>query len=481
MQTQIQYTNVPGTYVQFDETFAVRGLTGMPRSVNVFAPMTANASGTAGQRTLAISAGQAQSALGRKSIGAQMVATALAVPSQVPVYFIPVADAAGTAAQYTLTVTDNGNDKDNGLLRLNITGTELRVEVAQHSASTVAENIANAINASTQPFSAAPSNGDVVITLNHEGELGNGLHISASGSNAYLSYAVTQTQQGAGNPLLQPLLANYPQTQLTKIVSPYSDQANIDALRSELAHRWDYQNQRDGRLFYGNTATLENALLAITETHRANSAQIVEVLAIGSASAPWAVAAEATANIELQAATDTAIPYRMELDGISAPADHQVPNDSQLNQLIGAGYTVAMPNGAGNMQLVKTVTTYTTDSSGATANPDLQILEKVETVSFWRWHQNNQFNAQYIGKFKIGKDADGEPGPRTLTESKMHTILVEHYREFVDAELMTNIEQYAKQTKVEIGQGGDRFDTIQHINPIEQLNVIATTAALRNN
>jgi phage tail sheath gpL-like len=498
--TSIPITLVPGAAIQFDPRNAVRGLTGMPRSINVIGQPLASAPIARGFRQLITSNTQAVALAGAGSLLASMLLAALRNAGNLPVYAIALDDDAGSASQWEVqfNIDDPVEGPSIGEFVRYIGATSLngRVRIAVNAddtGDTLAQSFVDAVNDNPNlNVTAAVDGADTskaVLTAKWVGATANQITINQGldlGRNepdaAGLTVITTQPVISVGNPDISAAFAATEDDHMTKLVSPYLDEANLRTLEAELDRRWQYNSQRDGRAIFavGNTDTGATAadLIAWANNGR-NSHQVAALGIAGSATPHFVIAADVASAIEASANKDPAVAFEgLPLRSTLPPNSNHRFSETERHQLLAAGVSTFNVDAAGLVRIERMVTMYTENEVGA-LDTAYQDLNTVEVLSFWRWSQNNDIRRELRG-FKLAEDGDSfgpEAGP-VMTPERMRSWLIGHYQKFVSAGIMENLSHYKDQLIVlRNSEDPNRLDTEQQPNTMNQLRFVGTNAA----
>jgi len=156
----------------------------------------------------------------------------------VEVWTCPLADnGSGVPADAEISIT--GPASANGTLTVSIGDRIISVSVANAATATnIATALAAAINADLDcMFTATSSSGDVTLTCRHDGLFGNDYQVFLNpritdSTPAGLTVSVTQSANGANNPVLTTALGNLGDKFYTVIVCPYNDSTSTTAIKN---------------------------------------------------------------------------------------------------------------------------------------------------------------------------------------------------------------------------------------------------------
>ena len=228
----------PGQYFEFNTKLAVRTLPANAQKVLIVAPMLATGSLAALTATSVFSADEAAVYFGFGSVAHLMVVAAINTYAYLDLTVIGVSDAvAGQAASGTLTLT--GPASSQGVVSLWVGNTRVDVAVsAADTATVIAAAMKTAIdNQPELPVTAAVAAGVLTLTAKNKGAAGNGIRLRAQTTASGTTTAVAAMAGGDIDPDIAPALANVVAAGHNIIISPFSTQTTLTALRTMRAPR----------------------------------------------------------------------------------------------------------------------------------------------------------------------------------------------------------------------------------------------------
>ncbi len=289
------------------------------------------------------------------------------------VWLLPIQDPSG-GAPATATIVIVGTATANGTLSIYLADRLIAVGVASgQSATTIAANVAAAINAGTYPVTATASAGTVTLTSRHKLAAMNGLSLMLNylGSVANeaipagLTVSVAAFSGGTGVPDLSGVAAALGTMDFDFPICGYMDVASrtaITALMSDTTGRWSYMSQLYGGTWLADVDTDSNML---TFGGTMNDQHMAIWGAYGTTTAPWDVAAAATAIVVPQIVGQPNIPLtNLAVPGIAAPPVGYLPSFSTEQSLLVAGISLLTWDRTGMCRIIRAVTTYQTNSFG---------------------------------------------------------------------------------------------------------------------
>lgn len=470
---------VPGQFIEIDHTKAVRGLPGMPRRILLLGQRLATGTVAAEVLTRVSRKEDGINYFGRGSMLAQMVEASLRVNPYTETWALALDDlVAGVKATGTITLT--GPATAAGTLYVYVGGRRMAVAVAAAAtAAQVATSITTAINADADCAAAAAAvDGVVTLTARHKGAEGNGIDIRTSyydGESipAGLTVAIVAMAAGAGNPDVLDAIAAMSTGAYYTIVMPWSDDANMDAIESELEDRWGGMDMRTGHCFTvkpGSYATLA------TYGGARNSPHSTALGLKSSPSLPWTIAAQFAAAVDFAGGNDPARPFRgIPLPDVMAPAEADRFTMTERNLLLHDGISTLIFDESGKAMVEQVITTYQTNTFGMD-DVSLLKLNTKWTVDYMRY----AFRFAIARDFPNHKLADDNvldriaPGQPIVTPKLIRNTLIGTARQLVEVGLLEDLEQFKTDLKVVRSTADtNRVNAIIPPNVVNQFDVFA--------
>ncbi|WP_027181648.1 phage tail sheath subtilisin-like domain-containing protein [Oleidesulfovibrio alaskensis] len=370
----------PGKYIEFNTRLAVRTLPANTQRVLIVAQSTAQGAQPAGQPVAVFSDDEARILFGTGSIAHAMVKAAIVSNPYLQIDVLPVADdAAGIAASGTVTVT--GTAASAGVVSLAVADSSVRIAVAKgDAAAAVAAALAAAVNARAElPVTATAQTGTVTLTARNKGTLGNRIPLALSETADGVAAEIAAMSGGQADPDITAALAAVFGGGHHIIVSPYTDQENLTALRTHLDAVSHALEQRGAIGVCGLTGTLAQAT---TLAGQINSGRITMALLPGTESTSWQVAAAYAAQIAGE--EDPARPLNtLPLTGIVAPPVPRRLSRMEQETALHNGITPLEVAPGEIVRIVRSVSTYTLDPQGI---DDIALLDvtTIRTLDYVR-------------------------------------------------------------------------------------------------
>ena len=402
--------------------------------------------------------------------------------SAVDIYVYPQDAPAGSAASATVTVT--AADAAAGNIYINVGGSTVIATSAEgDSADAIASSIAAKINDDARlGVLAAASGGEVTLTANHNGTYGNSIYLALeSGYGRDLPDGITITitgfAGGAGEIDTAAMIAAMGEDEYKYLVSPSADASVIDPLTGEMARRFDAGLMIGGVVYAAQLEPDFNALLSYSAQFNSPFATIVDSYA--SLQPPHLVAA---ANAGVAAgiiSIDPAKPLqRSALVGMAGRAGAR--NRAERETLLHNGLTPLEVTSAGDVQIVRQITTYQVNSAGV---DDVSYLDvnTIYTAEAVRRYQRDSFLLRFPdSKFASTTTYEVPAGQDIVTVDLVRSTFLDLYRDLINKGLVEGYETYAASLVVEVNQDSPgRFDVIDHPNYIGQFRVLAVRSVFK--
>lgn len=370
----------PGKYFEFNTKLAVRTLPGNLQKTLIVGQKMAAGSQAALAAVDVFSDARAATYFGNGSIAHLMVRAAIKANPYLALTVIALDDAAaGVVATGTLTIT--GPASGPGGIRLNIGNQTVDIAVATADSVTVmaAALAAQIAKQPDLPVTATAALGVVTLTAKNKGSLGNGIALSASVTATGVAAAVVAMSAGATDPDIAPALAAVFAAGHNIIISPYTDQTSLTALRTHLNNVSDPLEQRGvtGVCAWVGTLATSTTLSALI-----NGGRISMALLPGTVSLAYEMSAGYGAVVASE--EDPARPLNLlPIIGIAAPpVASRLSRVEQENALYN-GVTPLEVGPGERVQIVRAITTYTKDAQGI---DDISLLDltTIRTLDYVR-------------------------------------------------------------------------------------------------
>lgn len=470
----------PGQYVEFDNSRALNGLTGIHQKLLVLGQRLSTGETAAEELVLVASADDAERRFGRGSMLAAMCQAAKKINPYTEMWAVALADDdAGNEAAGSVTI--GGAITAAGTLYFYVAGTRIKVLVASDdTAGEVATALTAAINADTSLPVTAAVNGSVPeqvdITCRHKGEFGNYLDLRA---NYYrgeelpkgMTVTISAMTGGTANPDIADAIAALAEEQFHYIVMPWTDAANLTDLDTELEDRWGPMRQIEGRAFAAASGTLSD----LSTLGNSRNEKLVSLMGAGpTPTPPYVVAAIYAGLIAYYHNVDPARPTQtLPLTGMLAPAYDERLTREERNILLYDGVSTYMVDTDGECRLERDITTYQTNPYGV-ADPSYLDGNTIDTLAYIRTQVRSRISNRF-GRHKLA--SDGTPirsGQAIATPSIIQAELVALFKEMEGAGIVEDLDQFKEDIVVEIDDSDpNRVNALLPPNLINQLRVFA--------
>lgn len=473
---------VPGTYIEIDNSKAVRGLAQFNNRFLVLGQRLSSGSVAAAVPTLVTSADQAALYFGRGSQLHRMF-KALKGANRFTETWAVALDDVGAGVAATGTIVFSGTVTGGGTLNLYVAGQRVLVAVpAAQTAADTATATAAAINANGDlPVTATASSATVTLTSRHKGLWTNDLdirvnYLGAPGGEtlpAGLVVTVTAMAGGTSNPTVATAFAALPDEIYDYIVMPYTDSTNLTATHAELDSRWSGLRQLEGKAFTAYNGTLAQ------QSAFGNSLNSEHIAVMGYYNSPtppdeWASAMFGVAGLASQA--DPARPLEpLAVPGLLPPPPSDQFTASEQNILLYDGISTFTVGRDGTVYTQKLITTYQVNALGA---PDVSYLKMRDMLllAYLRQSARARMSVKFIApRYKLVDD--GNPvgaGTYAVSPSAARDELIALAVLWWIAGYIENIDQFIADLVVERDIANrDRLNALLSPDLVNGLEILA--------
>lgn len=421
---------------------------------------------------------------GEGSILHRMAIAWFAVNRSTPIHIGLLADdSGGTAATGEIAVT--GTATEDGTIALYIGGVRITASVSSgDNATAIGDAIEAAINADASLLvTAANTTGNVALTFDHKGEIGNHYDVRDSyleGEElpAGVSLAHTVPTSGATNPSLTNIIAAMADEWYNVIVHPYTDSTSMAAINAELADRFGPTRMIDGvavTSVKGSNSTLT------TYGDGFNSAHCVVMSQPGETplTPPMEFAAEVGALIAYYGAIDPARPFQtLGLVNAVPPATADLFTLAERNLQLYDGIGTTRVS-AGAVQLERPITTYQTNAAAADDDAYLDVTTML-TLMYLRYSFRNRIQTKYA-RHKLADDGTRfGKGQKVVTPEIFKLECLGWFRDMEELGLVEGFDQFKEDLVVERnGSDANRLDVLLPPDLINQLMVVGAQIQFR--
>lgn len=469
---------IPGHFVEFDASMAVRGLPGMPFRALLIGQRLST--GTIAQNVLKqiTDPSQARTYFGNGSLLHHMAEVFRRQNQFTELWAIAVDDAgAGVQASGTLTIT--GPATASGTIYLYIAGRRITVGVTSGDAqNSIAANINTAIQAETSlPVTSGVSTNVVTLTARHKGLVGNEIDLRVNyreGENtpAGVGISIVAMASGATNPTLTSTIAALGDEWFQVIVNPWTDSTSLSALEAEMLARWGAMRPYNGHLFAGKRDTFAN----LSSFGSGRNSQFSTFIGANESPTPsyeWAAALSGVAAQSLF--LDPARPLQtLPLIGVLPPVSTKLFTQAERNLLLFDGIATWTRDVDGTVRAERVITSYQTNAAGAT-DPSYLDVETMFTAARLRFDLRTRLALRYP-RHKLADDGTRfGAGQVVATPKSVKAELVALYAEWEALGLVEDSKAFAASLIVErAANDPNRLDILLPPNLVNQLRLTAT-------
>lgn len=370
----------PGAYFEFNTTLAVNNLPANVQPTLIIAQRLTTGTVAELVPTRVYSSDDAAVYFGRGSLAHRMVMAALKANPYLDLTVCALDDGAGAAAAGTITLANAATGP--GVLEVYVGNELIQVAVASGDAiAAIATALAAAVNDLPDlPVTAAANAGVVTVTARNHGTVGNQIDLSATITSGIATTAtVVSLTGGTIDPDIQDALDVVYAGQYGLVVTPYNDATSLDALVTHLDAVSGPIEQRPGVGYYAIDTSLASA---ITLAGGVNSGRVVGALLRATRSPSYEIAAALAAVRASE--SDPARPLNyLTLPGIAAPVVGQRLTRQEQESALANGVAPLQVDSAGNVQIVRLVTTYTQNAAGV-PDPSLLDVNTIDILDYTR-------------------------------------------------------------------------------------------------
>jgi phage tail sheath gpL-like len=355
--------SIPGTYVELDTRLRNRGLPSTDYKLLLVGQMTSDGDAAA-TTPVQLSGGEAEAILrfGQGSVLHRMAAAALAAsPYFAELWAVPLEDdgsAVAATGSFAIAVTT----ATAGTLRAWIGGDLIEVAVSAGDSNTdIAALLEAAIGAAPDlPVTSSISTSTVTVTAKNGGTLGNGIDLAADFDGTGVTITVTAMSSGANDPDTQDALDGLGEGLWDVYVPSITTTGELAKVQTYLDDASDGINQRPGVACLAVDDTISN--LATLAAAR-NSGRI-SILGL-EGSPTWMPEVSAAYGALMASASHPGRPLNgLPLEGVASPPISDRYLRSELAVLLRAGIAPGVVTHAGDVVVLRAISTYLTSDVG---------------------------------------------------------------------------------------------------------------------
>jgi phage tail sheath gpL-like len=418
--------------------------------------------------------------------------TYMASDSFAEVWLLPLADAVSSLAAKGSLLVSSAPTAD-GVISLYLGGNLVSVVVSStDTPTTVAADIVAQVNANLAlPVTAAVDGtvpAKVNLTAKNAGLCGNDIDIRLNYRGTVdgealppgLGLTIVAMAGGATNPVLDMALSALGDEAFDFIVSPYTDTASLDSLKSLLndtTGRWSWTNQVYGHVFAAKCGTYAT----LTTFGNARNNQHESVLGVYDSPSPswlWAADYAGAAAVALRA--DPGRPLQtLTLSTVLPPPHASRFTAPERNTLLWDGISTFTVGMDGTVAVENIITTYQLNSYGEADDSYLQV-ETLFLLMYVLRAQKSVITSRFP-RMKLGVDGGRyAAGSNVVTPSDIRGELIADYQEQETDGFVQNSALFAQALIVEQDSTNpNRVNVLWPAELIDQLRVLALLAQFR--
>lgn len=363
----------PGRYTEYNSDQAVTTLPAAGNKMIILGQRTSSGIAEDSTSYQIFSGADANLYGGNGSVIALTAAAALKANNNLDLSIVTMSDAGGSA-DATGTISIDGDSTTAGNIDVWIGNRNFNTAVtALDSSATIASNIQSNISNYEHelPVTSSVSGGDVTLVARNKGTLGNNIPISYRQnemSTAGVTITVTQPTGGSGDPDPQDALDGIAPGDYDILISTLNDDTNLGYVKTHLESVSSPTEGRPQIAIFGNTvnntATIQTQCGTTLNSERMVCGFIPYVKTTERGhSLDYEVAGAYAAVIASE--SDPARPLNgLDLTGIAPSAIEYRLTRTQQESLLENGVTPLVPGVGERVQIIRAITTYTTNSAG---------------------------------------------------------------------------------------------------------------------
>lgn len=421
-------------------------------------------------------------ACGRGSILAQMGIAYRAADTFGDIWLLPYNDAtAGQAA--TGSIEFDGKATQSGTLSLYLGGIRVQVPVFLGAdPEEVAEAVADIVNANLDLAVTAEAEDEVVtFTARNKGALGNDIDIrlnylgqmGGEETPAGLEVDITKMAGGTTNPDIAAGLANLSDQTFDFITTPYTDTANLNAMKDfldDMTGRWSWE-----QMLYGGAFSAYRGTLGVqTAFGRARNDQHMSIMSFNdSPDTSWIWAAQIAAHSASSLRVDPGLPLQYIGTQLKAPPVPSRWTLGERNTLLYDGLSTFRVGNDNTVIIERMRTTYQRNLAGADDDSYLDV-ETMYGLMFVARSLTNYLLSIYARKKLVSDETPILAGSNTVNSLMIKTSVICHYRVLELGGYVQNATIFAKNVVVENAGRG----LVKILAPVDLVNQLRQIAIL---
>jgi phage tail sheath gpL-like len=469
----------PGQFLEFDASKAVSGLPAAPNKMLLIGQRLNTGTVAALVPTRIVAVDQATQAFGRGSMLDRMARFAKLNDAETEMWAVALDDLPAGVAATGGTITLGGTATASGILYLMIAGQSLKIPATVgETAAAIATRVGQTINVTPDlPVTANVAGAVVTLTARHKGTAGNDLDVRV---NYYqgealplgITCAIVALSGGTGNPDLSTVWAAIGDAQQYRtVIIGFTDTATYAAAEAEMASRWGAMRQVEGVAYFGARGT-QGALAAVGGARNSPFTSIIGAKAAPNPPYEWASAYGA--KVGFASAIDPARPFQtLELAGILAPAPGDQFTRTERELLLRDGISTWTLAGGSVVQIERAISTYQVNAFNLEDVAWLDLNTPL-TLAYLRYSVRVRIATKYPRHKLADNGTAFAPGQAVVTPNVLRAELIVLAREWEEAGLVENIDQFKALLMVERDETDrNRVNALIPPDIINQLRVFA--------
>lgn len=474
---------VPGVYVEMDPSQANTATT-FQRSI-VLGQITDDGAAAPLRPIQVSSRAQIWDACGRGSLLGSMAERYRATDTFGDLWILPFEDAsAGNPAEGSVTIA-GAAAQANGTLNLYIAGLLTRSAIMEGDTPlAIANRLKTALDANLDlPVEASQDAGKAVLTLTaknaglHGNQTDVRLNYYGTGGGEWTppgpTITIVQPTGGTASPVIADGLANLSDQNFDFIVTPYTDTANLNALRvflDDATGRWSWEQMLYGGAFSayrGSFSQCVNFGLGRNDQH-------MSIMPYdGSPDPPWIWAAEMGARAAASIRVDPGLPLQYIGTFLKSPPTESRWSIGERNTLLYSGLSSFRINDDGQVIVERMATTYQKNLSGTEDDSYLDV-ETMYGLMFVARDLARHLISKYSRKKLVSDQTPIMPGAATVNALMIRASTVAEYRVLESTGHVQNSQNFARDVVVENAGRG----LVKILAPVDLVNQLRQIAIL---
>lgn len=471
---------VPGVFVEMDPSQANTAT--VLENTLLIGQITVEGTAVTNEPVLIESVAQLLTLCGPGSMLANMGQRYLARDPFGPLYILPIEDDAASQPA-TASITIAGPATASGTLAVYIGGIRVQCAVTSGDAATaIATSLATAITATqNMEVTAVAAAADVTLTSIGKGEAFNDLDVRANYLGAAggeynvpgVTLTITPMAGGTGTPSIDEALANLSDQEFDFIITPYTDTANLDALKDFLADdvgRWSWEQM----IYGGAFAAFRGTLGTCATFGEARNDQHMSIVAFNDSPDPaWIWATEIGAASAASLRVDPGLPLQYINTTLRAPPIPSRWTLGERNTLLYSGLSTFRVGDDGTVIVERMTTTYQQNAAGAPDNSYLDV-ETMYGLMYVARQMSDYLLTRYARKKLVSDTTPILYGSNCVSAPMIKASVIVDYRALEAQGYVQNSATFAANVAVENAGNG----LVKILAPVDLVNQLRQIAIL---